>query len=428
MYTSKSTRRAFLTTSSLASLSAFAPYHLSSSRALAESKNDRPQVAAIGVGGRGKEIMRNASRFGDIVAVCDVDQNRAAAANEMAGGKSSVFDDYRKLLENDNIDAVVIATPDHWHTKISIDAMLAGKDVYCEKPLTLTIDEGKKICQVVKRTKCVFQVGTQQRSEFGSRFLQAIALVRHGRIGQLRRVVASTGGGQNGGPFKEQAPPAHLDWNMWLGQAPLVPFIPERCHGNFRWWREYAGGQMTDWGAHHVDIALWAIGLPESGLVQISGTGKVPKVANGYNMPAQFDVTCTMPNGLPLQMVTGQRQGILFEGEKGRFFVNRGGIHGKPIEQLNDNPLPQDAISDVYLGKTPGSHMGNFFECLVSRDQPISDVFSHHRTVSILHLANLCLLLNRKLTWDLATEQIVGDDEANAEQSREQRRGFEITI
>ena len=155
---------------------------------------------------------------------------------------------------------------------------------------------------------------------------------------------------------------------------------------------------------------------------------RFPKVENGYNMPAQFDVTCTMPNGVPLKMVTGQRQGILFEGDKGRFFVNRGGIHGKPIEALKENPLPEDAISEVYLGKQPGNHMGNFIECTRSRDLPISDVFSHHRAVSVLHLANLCILLGRDLTWDLGTEQIVGDDEANAHQTRKQRRGFEITV
>jgi hypothetical protein len=185
---------------------------------------------------------------------------------------------------------------------------------------------------------------------------------------------------------------------------------------------------MTDWGAHHVDIALWAIGIPETGRLQISGKGEVPNVENGYNMPAQFDVTCVMPNGLPLQLVTGQRQGIMFEGDKGRFFVNRGGIHGQPVEQLKDNPLPEDAITRLYKGKTPGSHMGNFFECMASRDEPISDVFSHHRVVSVLHLANLCLLLNRELTWDLATEQIIGDDEAKSHQSREQRKGFEIAV
>ena len=421
-------RRRFLQQSGLATSALFTPYFHSSSQASTTSKNDRPNVGAIGVGGRGRGITKDASKFGDVVAVCDVDRQRADAANALVGGKSAVFGDYRKLLERSDIDAVVIATPDHWHSKISIDAMLAGKDVYCEKPLTLTIDEGKLICKVVKQTKRVFQVGTQQRSEFNGYFLQAVSMIRDGRIGKLTQVTASTGGGQNGGPFKTSAPPHHLDWNMWLGQAPKVEYTTERCHGNFRWWREYAGGQMTDWGAHHVDIALWAIGIPATGQIQLSGKGEVPHVENGYNMPAQFDVRCRMPNGLPLRMVTGQRQGILFEGEKGRFFVNRGGIHGKPVEQLKENPLPDDAITNLYKGKQPGSHMGNFFECAASRDEPISDVFSHHRAVSVLHLANLCLLLGRELTWDLASEQIVGDDEAKSHQRRKQRKGFEINV
>lgn len=421
-------RRQFLQHSSLATGALLTPYFHSSAQASTTAKNDRPNVGAIGVGGRGRGITKEASKFGDVVAVCDVDRQRADAANVLVGGKSDVFGDYRKLLERDNIDAVVIATPDHWHSKIAIDAMLAGKDVYCEKPLTLTIDEGKLICKVVKQTNRVFQVGTQQRSEFNGYFLQAISMIRDGRVGKLTQVTASTGGGQNGGPFKTSAPPDHLDWDMWLGQAPKVEYTGERCHGNFRWWREYAGGQMTDWGAHHVDIALWAIGMPETGQIHLSGKGEVPQVENGYNMPAQFDVLCRMPNGLPLRMVTGQRQGILFEGKKGRFFVNRGGIHGKPVEHLKDNPLPTDAITNLYNGKQPGNHMGNFFECAASREQPISDVFSHHRAVCVLHLANLCLLLGRELTWDLASEQIVGDDEAKSHQTRKQRRGFEIHV
>lgn len=387
--------------------------------------DDRRGVGAIGVGGRGSRITQNASKFGNILAVCDVDSQRAEA-NAAKYANATVIEDYRKLLERKDIEAVVIGTPDHWHAKMSIEAMLAGKDVYCEKPLTLTIAEGRQVCEVAKRTGRVFQVGTQQRSEFGGFFLKAVAMIRDGRIGTLKKVTASTGGGTSGGPFKETKPPAHLNWDMWLGQAPKVPYIKERSHGTFRWWREYAGGQMTDWGAHHVDIALWAIGLPKSGQLKLSGTGSVPAIENGYNMPAKFDVTCIMPNGLPLKMVTGQRQGILFEGDKGRFFVNRGGIHGTPVEQLVDNPLPEDAITKLYKGKQPGNHMGNFFECIASRDEPISDVHSHHRAVSVLHLANLCLLLKRDLTWDLATEQIMGDDDANAHQSRKQRKGYEI--
>ena len=389
--------------------------------------DDRRRVGAIGVGGRGSRITQNASKFAEIVAVCDVDSQRAEANASKYFG-ASVSEDYRDLLDRQDIDAVVIATPDHWHSKIAIEAMLAGKDVYCEKPLTLTIEEGRLINQVATRTGRIVQVGTQQRSEFGGFFLQAVAMVHAGRIGELKSVTASTGGGQTGGPFPTSKVPSHLNWDRWLGQTPEVPYTAERCHGNFRWWREYAGGQMTDWGAHHVDIALWAIGIPDAGKLMLSGTGQVPQVKNGYNMPAQFDVTCTMPNGLPLKMVTGQRQGITFEGTRGRFFVNRGGIYGKPVEQLVDNPLPEDAITKLYKGKQPGDHMGNFFECVASREEPISDVFSHHRAVTVLHLANLCLLLGRDLEWDLAREQIVGDDEANSHQRREQRQGYQIVI
>ncbi len=160
---------------------------------------------------------------------------------------------------------MIIGTPDHWHTKICIDAMHAGKDVYCEKPLTLTIDEGKKLGQVAKETKRVVQVGTQQRSDHNRVFLLAVAMVRDGRIGKIRKVTASIGGGPSGGPFPATDPPAELNWDMWLGQAPKVAYRQHRCHDDFRWWYEYSGGKLTDWGAHHVDIGQWAIGMENSG-------------------------------------------------------------------------------------------------------------------------------------------------------------------
>ena len=185
---------------------------------------------------------------------------------------------------------------------------------------------------------------------------------------------------------------------------------------------------MTDWGAHHVDVALWAIGSPGKGNLTIEGAGEVPQVVNGYNMPAQFDVSCKLPSGVEVQMVTGRRQGVLFEGAEGSFFVSRGSISGKPVDRLRDDPLPEDAIRKVYRGKNPGSHMGNFFECVKSRELPISDAFSHHWSATVLHLANLCLLLKRKLTWDIERERVVGDREADTHQEREQRKGFEITV
>ena len=321
-------RREFLKAAAVAP-AVTVPY-LWTSAARAAAEQDKLQVASIGVGGRGSGIGRQAARLGQMVACCDADKNRAMGFAKPFG--CDVYQDYRQVLDRKDIDVITIGTPDHWHVKIAIEAMQAGKDVYCEKPLTLTVDEGKLAQKAVKQTGRILQVGTQQRSEFGLRFLQAVALVRAGRIGKIKRVVASTGGGRTGGPFKTAAAPAHLDWNMWLGQAPVVPYTPERCHGNFRWWREYAGGQMTDWGAHHVDVALWAIGDPGKGSLVIEGTGEVPQVVNGYNMPAQFDVSCKLPKGVELQMVTGRRQGVLFEGASGSFFVSRGSISGKPVD------------------------------------------------------------------------------------------------
>ena len=225
-----------------------------------KSPNERLQFAAIGVGGRGAGIANNARRLADIVAVCDLDTQRIERVNKsLAQGKAKGYQDYRYILDNKDIDFVTIGTTDHWHTRIAIQAMQAGKDVYCEKPLTLTIEEGKQICNVTKETGRVFQVGTQQRSEMGQKFLTAIGIIREGRIGKIKKVTCNIGGGPKGGPFKKSDPPSNIDWNMWLGQAPLVDYIKERCHYQFRWWYEYSGGKMTDWGAHHVDIAQWAM-------------------------------------------------------------------------------------------------------------------------------------------------------------------------
>ena len=225
-----------------------------------QSANERLRFGAIGVGGRGAGIANSARRLSDIVAVCDLDTQRIDRVNKsLAQGKAKGYEDYRKILDRKDIDFVTIGTTDHWHSRIAIHAMQAGKDVYCEKPLTLTIEEGKQICKVTKETGRVFQVGTQQRSEMGQKFLTAIGIIREGRIGKIKKVTCNIGGGPQGGPFKKSDPPSNIDWNMWLGQAPLVDYIKERCHYQFRWWYEYSGGKMTDWGAHHVDIAQWAM-------------------------------------------------------------------------------------------------------------------------------------------------------------------------
>jgi predicted dehydrogenase len=238
--------------------------------------------------------------------------------------------------------------------------------------------------------------------------------------------------------------PKGLNWEMWLGQAPLVDYVsgpkpekgyPEsRCHYEFRWWYEYSGGKMTDWGAHHVDIAQWAIEMDNSGPTSIEGTARHPvpykdgwpTLNNQYNAATEFHVTCQFPNGVEMVIRHDTDNGILFEGTEGRIFVSRGALKGKPVEDLASNPLSEDALTKLYKGKKPGNHMANFFECIKTREAPISDVWSHHRSMTTCHLANIAIRLGRKLQWDPVKEDIVGDDEARKFLTREQRKGYEV--
>lgn len=207
----------------------------------------------------------------------------------------------------------------------------------------------------------------------------------------------------------------------------LIP-LENSCHGLFRWWYEYSGGMLTDWGAHHVDIAHWALGMDDTGPTSIDATGKLPDIPNGYNTATEFEITCACPNDVEMviRSTVNTKVGVLFEGDRGQLFVNRGKVTGKCVDELEGNPLPDGAIEKVYGGRKPRNHMRNFFECIRERAQPISDVFSHHRAMTTCHLANLSLRLGRKLKWDPQKEQIVGDDEANLWLSRPQRAGYEI--
>ena len=426
------TRRRFVQTAATAAVAApwMADLVLGAPKA-PRSKNDRFRIGAIGVGGRGTAIMRHAMRFGDVVAVCDVDRKHAERARQVAGGKAEIYEDYRKLLDRKDIDFVTIGTPDHWHTAPCIAALKAGKDVYCEKPLTLTVEEGQILCRVVKQTGRVLQVGTQQRSEMGLRFLRAVATVRSGQLGTIRRILVqlplST---KEGGPFPPQPVPDHLNWDFWLGQAPKVPYCPQRCHFTFRWWYEYSGGIMTDWGAHHMDIVQWALDVEHGGPESIDGSRtKMPNIPGGYNTPKYPVVDMVYPGGVKVE-VRGGNEGILFEGTKGRIYVNRGRITGKPIElQDQDRQLREpvlELMGKLYRGSKPGSHMGNFVEAVRQRSTPVSDVVSQHRSVSACHLANISCRLQRKLRWDAKAERFIGDDEANGMLSRPQRAPYQI--
>ena len=393
---------------------------------------ERLGVGAIGLRYQGSVIAHKAAMYGDIVAVCDVDKNVRDTAKAAFGSTPRDFEDYRDLIARPEVDVVTIGTPDHWHTKMVMDACRAGKDVYCEKPLTLTIDEGKKLRDVVAETGRVVQVGSWQRSD--SRFRLAAEMVRQGRLGTLRKVDVVLGKNVSGGPFPVRQIPQSLNWNLWQGQTPDVPYLEQRSHYTFRWWYEYSGGQMTDWGAHHLDIAQWAI---NSFPVAIEGRAKFPNVENGYNVATDFECRYVYENGVEMTVADTGRNGIMFTGDAGRIFVNRGSIEGKPVENLANEPLRREDLQ-LYdfdnqdrperAGKLDAiiNHMGNFIDCVVSRNKPISDVESQHRSVSTCHLGNISMKLGRELRWDPESEQFESDAEANAHLTREQRSGFEI--
>ena len=452
-------RRDFLQTTTAALAGATLPYWFTaeSNRALGfQSVNSRPVLGCIGTGDRWHQVVGGALNYSDGVAVCDVDRlhmeqgrDKVKDAQAKKGKDATVemYEDYRKLLDRKDIDVVTIVTCDHWHSKIAIEAMRAGKDVYCEKPLTLTINEGKQIRKVLQETKRVFQVGTQQRSEMGLLFLKAVAMVKDGRIGKVQKVTCDIGGAPGASDIPEADIPSQLNWDMWLGQAPMVKYRSKgsggkyphaRTHYEFRWWYEYSGGKMTDWGAHHVDIASWALGIDESGPLSVEGVATHPcEFKDGhplrddcYNAATSFDVTVMCPNDVEMHIVSNSKDGngILFEGTEGRFHVSRGAMKGKPVEDLKEKPLSEELLSKLYKGKKPGNHMGNFFECIADRSDPISDVYSHHRAMTTCHLANIAIRLGRKITWDSKTEQIVGDPAANQWLTREQRKGYEIDV
>jgi predicted dehydrogenase len=402
------------------------------------SPNDRPHIALIGCGGMGKIDGSNAINFGDIVAVCDVDENYAREAAEkftVEGKTPEIYNDFRKVLERDDIHVVVNVTPDHWHSLINIAAAKAKKDIYGEKPLTLTIGEGRHVIKAVRDNNVILQTGTQQRSS--ARFRLACELVRNGRIGKLQQANVWLPAGLRAGPFAASPAPAGLNWDFWQGQAPATDFVKERCHTNFRFWYEYSGGTMTDWGAHHNDIAYWAIGLlaPRD----VDSTRLAEPIPGGYTAYSEYEVRYTYANGIKLNIHTttddsiygelrnpkGQHNGIRFEGTDGWIWVNRQQITASNPELLK-TPLPANA-ERLYISN---DHWQNFFDCVNSRKLPICDVETGHRSATMCHLGAISLRTGKRLTWDSEQEKFVGENaaEANAYLNREMRKPYDYSF
>ena len=395
-----------------------------------KSANDKPNVALIGCGGRGTADAHEAQPFCNIVAVCDLDDRHAQAA--AVAFKAQPYKDFRKVLERDDIHAVITATPDHWHTLVNLHALKAGKDIYSEKPLTLTINEGKRLVEAVKSSGRILQVGSQQRSD--ARFRLACEIVRSGRIGKLKEVNVILPSGLNGGPFASRRAPKELDWEMWLGQTPLVDYVPQRCHSTFRYWHDYSGGTMTDWGAHHNDIALWAMDMDHSGPIAIDGKPRVSMKPGGYTAFAEYQVEYTYANGVRhICMSTADdtgfggivrkgvgtlHNGVRFDGSEGWVWITRGDLQASKREILEE---PMDEKNRLPISK---DHKGNFFECIRTRQQPIAPVEVGHRSISVCHLGVLSMRMGRRLEWDPEKQQFVNDPEADKWLSRPQREPY----
>jgi predicted dehydrogenase len=383
--------------------------------------NERVVTAHVGVGGQGLSnlngFMKNAA------AVCDVDQKHLAAAVAAAdkkGVKVEAFRDYRKVLERKDIDAVVVSTPDHWHGLVTIHACQAGKDVYCEKPLSLTVREGRLMVQAARDHKRIVQTGSQQRS--AKEFRLACELVRSGRIGKVEKVlVGIPASNYTGGIVADGDPPAELDYDFWLGPAPKRPYNVNRVHYKFRFFWDYSGGQMTNWGAHHIDIAQWGLGREDGGPVSVEGTATFPE-DKSYEVTKTCRLTYIYADGVVLIVAQGDREvpgGTTFIGSKGKIHVNRGKLESTPAEIIKE-PLTKD---DTHLYES-GSHHGNFVECVKSRKVPICDVEIGHRSATVCHLGNIAARLGRKLTWDPVKEAILGDEEATKMLSRPYRKPY----
>ncbi|HKI35877.1 MAG TPA: Gfo/Idh/MocA family oxidoreductase [Gemmataceae bacterium] len=394
--------------------------------------NDRIVMGAIGIGSpqsRGRAIAQDALNTKKVqyVAVCDVDaRHRKSAVGWMKEKGQEVKDhkDFRALLDNKDIQAVTIATPDHWHVLVAIEALRKGKDVYCEKPLTLTIAEGQALLKVVKETRRVFQVGSQQRSD--GRFRLACEMVRNGRIGQVKTVETRIGGIDKNkvGPFKKEPVPEGLDWDFWQGQTGPVDYIPQRCHYEFRWWYEYSGGKMTDWGAHHNDIAQWGLGTDETGPVSVEASGFADSRPDCYNVHSEFTIHYTYANDGPRLVCTaGGENGVKFLGEDDKWiFVSRGRIEASD-KKLLEEPLGSGAAR-LYVSN---NHMDNFLDCVVSRKPTICPAEVGHRSVTVCHIGAIALRTGKRLKWDPVKERF-DDDEANRMLSREMRAPWKIEV
>ncbi|TWT79033.1 4-carboxy-2-hydroxymuconate-6-semialdehyde dehydrogenase [Planctomycetes bacterium CA13] len=431
--TSKTTRRNFLQKATLTTATAFAFPTIIPRTALAQGDrpgaNDRITVAGIGVGRQGRSIFQQAIKDPrtEVVCVCDVNKPRAEGIAKGVGAKA-VYQDYRKVLDRDDVDAITTATPEHWRANVCISAALAGKHVYAEKPLTLTIPEGRLMVKAARRTGIAFQTGSMQRS-MRENFI-GCEFVRQGGLGKIQEVISANYESPWHGALPAQPVPAGLDWDMWCGPTELVPYHPELYipRGKPGWlsFMPYSGGEMTGWGAHGFDQIQCALGKDLTGPTEILVDGPALELPT-YTEPEvskRGNTLCSQPrlryryaDGLTVRLESGNRGGGIFIGTKGKMEIFRQRLGTNPREMAKE-------LLDKHPRKNE-SHVGNWLDCCYSGELPIADVEIGHRSATICHLLNIGRLLGRNLKWDPDAEQFVGDQEANAMLTRPVRKGYE---
>jgi predicted dehydrogenase len=428
----KINRRHFLKSVTGVTAGAIAFPYVVSSSALGQggsvAASNRIVMGAIGVGSQGSGNMRGflSKKEVQMVAVCDVDKKNRDRAKQTVdkrygNNNCKTYLDFRELIAREDIDALSLALPDHWHSIPVVMAARAGKDMYGEKPLARTIREGRIMADTVNRYGRIWQTGSWQRS--GRDFRHACELVRNGRIGKVHKVEVGlpTGGSTDNKPI--QPVPEGVDWDFWLGPAPWVPYRGI-MHWNWRWIMDYSGGQLTDWAGHHVDIAHWGLGLDYTGPVEIEGEGVYPKDGI-YDAPTAYKFTCKYENGLTMIVANDRQQpmgmGTVWYGENGWIHVKRG-----KLEASSDKIIKEVIGPDEIRLYNSRDHQRNFLDCVRSREKTITPIEIAHRSISVGLLGEIAMLTERKLRWDPENEIFLNDDGANRMLSRPMRSPWHL--
>jgi predicted dehydrogenase len=420
-------RRQFIKRASVAGAALAMPQVIPSRLLGQNAPSNQITVGIIGTGNIARGHIETMLGFDDvrIVAVCDVDRFRREIAAEKInvhyGNRDCVsFSDFREMASRPGIDAIFVCTPDNWHALNAIEAIRQGKDVYVEKPLTLTIHEGRALVDAARKHGRIVQTGTQQRSS--KRFHNTAEFMRNGGLGKLERIeiLIPANNKYAGGSWQPEPVPEGLDWEMWLGPAPWSPFNRHACHYNFRFILDYAAGQVTNWGAHYIDIAQWALGADDSGPVEVEGDGEFPSTGL-FTTATKVDFTCKYASGVSLRCHT--RYDGVSDGNV-RFFGERGWIDVSRTASLASAPELLREVSaragNVKL-RASQNHHDDFFASMRTRTLPISDVEIGHRTTTVCNLANIAMLLDRKVRWDPKQEAFTDDVMANRMRSRSMR-------